>query len=95
MLAPNKHVNGLVYSYKSSTDHFNLEQATQGSDHGTKPPRVREQFGQCSQLCGLIFGWSFVESRVTFYDPCGALSTWDTLQFLDSKWNMRRSTSSS
>lgn len=40
-----------------------LEQAVQGSGHGNELARV-----QCSQLYGLIFGWSCVEPEVGFDD---------------------------
>jgi len=41
-----------------------MEQVPQGSSQGIKPAGVPETFGQCSQACGLNFGWSCVEPGV-------------------------------
>lgn len=53
-----------------------LEQASQGSGHGTKPDRFQE-FGQHSQKHGLNFEWSCVESGGEFNDLHESLPTQD------------------
>ena len=51
-----------------------MEQAPQGSGHGTELVRVQGVSGQCSQTHGLIFGWCCMEQGVgpfqlgIFYD---------------------------
>ena len=56
-----------------------VEQAPQGSGHGTELTGVQEASGQCSQSRGLIFGWSRVEAQVGFSDLYEYLSSWDIL----------------
>ena len=56
-----------------------MEQAPQGSGHGTELVRVQGVSGQCSQTHGLIFGWCCMEQGVGLYDPYGSLPTRDIL----------------
>jgi len=39
----------------------------------------KQASGQCNQIDGLIFEWSYVEPGVGFDDPCGLLPTRDIL----------------
>lgn len=57
-----------------------LEQAPQGSGHGTELPEFEKHLDNALNIgvvC-LIFGWSYVESGAGL-DPCGFLPTWGIL----------------
>ena len=56
-----------------------LEQAPQGSGHGTELAGVQEEYVQCSQTSGLIFWWSSVELQVGLIDLYESLPTRDIL----------------
>ena len=58
-----------------------LEQAPQGSGHSTKPGRIQEMFGQCSQAHGVILGVSCSKSwtGVGLDGPYGSLPTQNNL----------------
>ena len=56
-----------------------MEQASQGSGHGTKPAGVQYAVGQHSQTHSLFFGWFFEDPGVGLNDPCGSLPTQDVL----------------
>lgn len=58
-------------------DDWALEQAPQHSGRGTKHVRVQEAFGKHSQVWGLNFGWSCVESGIGMRYPCSILPTQD------------------
>lgn len=54
-----------------------------GSGYSTKPAGLREEFGQRSQKCGLIFGYFYMEARDGLYVSYGSLSSQDVLLFSD------------
>ena len=54
-----------------------LEQAAQGSGHGTNPDRFQKEFGQHSRKYGLNFERSCAESGVGFNDPHESIPTKD------------------
>lgn len=56
-----------------------LEQAPQGSGHGTELREFKRALGQCSQKYGLNF-----LPGTEYDDPCGSLPTQDILSFTDS-----------
>ena len=58
----------LCFSLKALRQILVMEVAATGAS--------QEVSGQCSQMYGLMFGWSSVEPGVGLDDPYGSLPTW-------------------
>jgi len=52
-------------------------------------PATGRVFGQHSQTCGLISGWSSVKPGVGLDDPCGSFPTQDILWFYQDRGHMK------
>ncbi|KAJ7404154.1 hypothetical protein WISP_147168 [Willisornis vidua] len=66
--------NTLTRGSREAGKGSSLEQASQGSGHGTNPDRDQEVFGQHSQSYGVILGVSCVGPGFGLDDPDGSLT---------------------